>query len=254
MKVKKRHERIIESLQIKKKVSVDELSDEFDVSNETMRRDLSILANEGKLQKIHGGAVLPKTLDDSSFLMRMSNNSDAKIKIAERAIKLFNQNETLFIVAGSTNIFFAEKISSSNINIKVITNSVEIAQAVAKKPENQVYLLGGYYEHNNRQTVSAMVLSQIKDFRAHHTILTVAALGTDFGAMDLHIEEAQIAQTFIKQSANVTLLIDSSKFEDLATFQVCPLSDIDRLVCDKQPPQHLRDALLEADVQIIVVK
>lgn len=253
MKVQKRHECILEALRKKKKISVDELSEEFQVSHETMRRDLSLLANEGKLQKVHGGAILPKTLEEGSFLHKMSKNEEAKIKIAECAVELFSQNETLFIATGSTTIFFAEKILDSAIHIKVVTNSVEIAQTVAKKPENQVFLLGGHYMHDTRQTVSAMVLNQIKDFRAHHAVLTIAALGAEFGAMDLNLEDAQIAQTFIKESASVTVLVDSSKFESLATFQVCPLSDIDRVVCDIEPPQQLREALIEAGVELFVV-
>jgi DeoR family glycerol-3-phosphate regulon repressor len=252
MKVQKRHQLVIEFIRKKNKVTVDELSKKFNTSHETIRRDLSQLANIGKIQKIHGGAVLPRMLEEGSFHSRTLKNVEEKINIAKCAAKLFSHGETLFIDTGSTTRYFAEEIINIGTHLKVITNSVEIAHIIAKNSKNQVFLLGGQYNCDNRQTVGAMMQRQTQYLRAHHAVLTVGALGTKFGVMDFNIEEAQIAQTFIKQSASVTIIVDASKFERLTTFRVCSLSEIDRIICDVMPPENLHNAIKEADIDLII--
>ena len=95
-----------------------------------------------------------------------------------------------------------------------------------------------------------MVVSQIRTFRAHHTVLTIGALDDITGAMDYSIDEAQIATAMIERSQSVTVLIDSSKFGKLASFEVCPLNKIDRIICDVAPSGSLKAALDSNNVEV----
>ena len=85
-----------------------ELAGLFGISQETIRRDLTALANSGRIQKIHGGAIMPLVFGEGSFQQRMTNNAEAKTRIASRAADLFSADETLFIDTGSTTLYFAE--------------------------------------------------------------------------------------------------------------------------------------------------
>jgi len=251
MKVQQRQTRLVEIVRKKEKVSVEYLATCLNASRETIRRDLTKLAKSGKIQKFHGGATTPGHYGEGSFQQRMSNNIDAKIRIARTAAKLFKPEETLFIDTGSTTLCFAEYLAKT-AGLMVVTNSFEIARTVSTSGTGiRTYLLGGEFGADNRQTIGSMVCSQIKSFRAHHAVLTIGALDEKTGAMDYNIEETQVARAMIEQSKSVTVLVDHSKFNALASFEVCALAQIDRLVCDKEPPGTLKDALKKAGTEII---
>ena len=252
MKIKLRQAKIVEIIRKNKRATVDELAAALDISRETIRRDLTGLANSGKIQKVHGGAALPKNFGEDSFQQRVSDNAEAKARIATAASKLFFAGETVFVDTGSTTLYFAEKLSEVS-ELTIVTNSTEIASAVSSSASgNRTFLLGGEFSPDNRQTVGTLVAAQIRSFRAHHTVLTVGALDGKTGVMDYNIEEAQVARAMIEQSESVTVLVDSSKFNEVASFEVCSLAQIDRLVCETAPPDILGDALVAAGVQIIL--
>ena len=252
VKIKLRRAKIVEIIRKKKRATVDELAALLDISRETIRRDLAGLANSGKIQKIHGGATLPRAFGEGSFQQRMSDNAEAKARIAVAASRLFFAGETMFIDTGSTTLYFAEKLSGVS-ELTIITNSTEIAGTVSSSASgNRTFLLGGEFSPDNRQTVGTMVAAQIRSFRAHHAVLTVGALDGRTGAMDYSIEEAQVARAMIEQSESLSVLVDSSKFNEVASFEVCSLAQIDRLVCDAAPPDSLGDALAAAGVKVIL--
>jgi len=253
MKIKSRHGQILEIIRKNERATVDELAGRLGISRETIRRDLSSLANAGKILKFHGGAKLPRVFGEGSFHQRMSANVAAKLRIARAASNLFTAGETLFVDTGSTTLYFAEKLAEVS-GLTIITNSTEIARTVSEPAtNNRTYLLGGEFGADNRQTVGTLVTAQIPSFRAHHAILTVGALDGTTGMMDFNIEEAQIARAMIAQSESLTVLADHSKFDQIASFEVGPLAQIDRLVCDRPPPAKLADALKDAGVAVIDV-
>lgn len=252
MKIKLRQAKILEIIRKNGVATVDELSKSLDISSETIRRDLTAMANGGKIQKIHGGATLPQAFGEGSFKQRMSDNADAKARIARTASSLFFAGETMFIDTGSTTLYFAEKLVDIS-ELTIVTNSTDIAGTISgSEAGNRIFLLGGEFSSDNRQTVGTMVSEQIRSFRAHHAVLTIGGLDGRTGAMDYDIEEAQVARTMIEQSESLTVLVDSSKFNSVASFEVCPLERIDRIVCDAAPPQALGEALSGAGVKIIL--
>ena len=183
----------------------------------------------------------------------MSENTEANLCIADAATSLFKRGETLFIVTGSTTLYFAEKLSEIP-GLTIVTNSAEIAKTVySPETANRTFLLGGEFNADNRQTIGTLVIAQIRAFRAHHTVLTIGALDSMTGAMDYSIEEAQIASAKIKRSQLLTVPADHTKFDMLASFEVCSLERIDRLVCESAPPHELGVALNAAGVETIVV-
>ena len=254
MKIKRRQAKIVEIIRSKERASVEELAKRLNISRETIRRDLTDLANGNKIQKIHGGAILPRLFGEGSFQLRMSENVDAKARIAHAAAPYFSKGQTLFLDTGSTNLFFAEKLCEI-AGLTIVTNSTEIAKTVtASCRDNRVFLLGGEFSADNRQTIGAMVTSQIRSFRAHHAVLTIGALDGRTGAMDYDIDEAQIARAMIEQSHSVTILMDGSKYDQIASFEVCSLEQIDRLVCDCPPPPVLKEHLEAAGMEIIIAQ
>ena len=246
-----RQTKIINILRQQNRVSVHELAKSLSISRETVRRDLTALAKVGKVQKFHGGALLPLSNSEGPFGERMRAHVTEKARITTEAVKLISPGETILIDTGSTTLYFAEKLAEIP-NLTVITNSSEIASTISlSSKQSQVFLLGGLFNAGNRQTVGNLVVSQMRFFRAHHAILTIGAINAITGLMDFNIEEAQIDQAMIEQAESVTILADNSKFGRIASFKVCGLDRVTNLVCDKVPSEKINSALKEAKVNVI---
>jgi len=247
-----RQNKIVNIIRQQNRVAVDELAQLLKISKETIRRDLSELAQSGKVQKFHGGACLPAIRGEGPFSDRMGENATAKALIAIEAVKLIAAGETLLIDTGSTTLYFAERLAELS-RLTVVTNSAEIAHVVSSGSlQSKTFLLGGEFSADNRQTVGSMAVSQIRSFRAHHAILTVGGIDLRTGVMDFCIEEAQIARAMIEQAESVTVLVDSSKFGRIASFEVCSLDKLTTIVCDRLPSEKIQTTLKEADVTIVV--
>lgn len=233
-------------------VTVNELAETLNISRETIRRDLTELARSGKIQKFHGGASVPIIAGEGPFRDRMGKNAAAKMKIATAAAKIVSPGETILIDTGSTTLYFAEELTQIP-NLTVVTNSTKIARVVSADPASaRTFLLGGEFHSDNRQTIGSMAITQLQSFRAHHAILTIGALDTRTGVMDYSIEEAQLARAMVEQAESLTLLVDSTKFDQIASFEVCGLTKVTNIVCDKPPSEKMEAALIDANVNIII--
>ena len=260
-----RQAKLVEIVRAREKASVGALAEALGASKETIRRDLTGLARAGTIQKVHGGAIIARHAGEGAFAQRLSQNVDAKTRIAKLAAALVRPGETLFVDTGSTTLLFAEALAAAGVpGLTIVTNATEIARTMARPPVTppasgpagspgaaRVFLLGGAYGLDNSQTLGAMALAQIAGFRAHHAFLTIGALDLKSGAMDFNIDEAAVARAMIGQSERVTLLADGSKLGALASFPICPPGRIDRLVTDRAPAAGLLEGLRGLGCEVI---
>lgn len=213
-------------------VSVEALVQKFNASAETIRRDLTVLADAGQVRKIHGGARAIEPQSEGAFASRLRHAAPAKRRIAEALVDLIRPHMTVFLDTGTTTLICAERLSSFN-NLTVVTNSARIAQTLVDgRGGVTVFLLGGQYFGDNAQTVGGAVIEQIATYRADMTILTIGAIDGR-GASDFSSHEADVARAMIKASASVTVVADHTKFNQKATFRVCKLKQIDALVTNR---------------------
>ena len=136
--------------------------------------------------------------------------------------------------------------------LTVVTNSTAIAKVVSSANQStRIYLLGGSYNEDNRQTFGAMALNQLNGFHGNLAIVTVGAVSADAGLMDYSFDEAAIASAMIARSDRVIALIDASKFDRVAPFVVASFEQIDVLVSDIPPQGVLAERLKQAAVEVI---
>lgn len=250
MKPRDRQAKIAAIIGQEGQVSVDDLSVRFAVSAETIRRDLTQLAESGTVQKVHGGAKKPRLHAEASFLERVGEDAEAKQEIGRKLRDLLGPGDTLFIDTGSTTLAGASAIAEIG-NLTVVTNSTEIARTIAQAPsDNAVFLVGGRYGADNAETFGPMAISQISSFRADSAILTVAAIDAEAGVMDADIEEAQVARAMVENAQQVIVVASARKFGRRAAFRVCDLDAIDILVTDRTPDAGLAAALALAGVEV----
>ncbi|HET6389591.1 DeoR/GlpR family DNA-binding transcription regulator [Hyphomicrobium sp.] len=250
-----RRERIEQLVREQQRVTVDGLAELLGASKETIRRDLTDLAERGRVRKFHGGATIaePRQSEpdiEGSFQARLQENARAKRAIAKRAIQLFKPGDTLFVDTGTTTLFFAEEMARAT-GLTVITNSGVIAALAALGTANQVFLIGGEYRADRNENLGPLAIEQIGRFHSAHAVLTVGSVET-VGILDYDLGEANIARAMIAQSRSVTVLADSSKFGRGGLIKVAGLNAIERIVTEKEPPEDIADAMKAASVPVIV--
>lgn len=240
----------------RERVTVDALAELLGTSRETIRRDLTDLAERGRVRKIHGGATLaeprgatPEADIEGSFQGRLLEHAEAKRAIARRAIQLFEPGDTLFVDTGTTTLLFAEELAMAS-GLTVITNSAAIAALAARGTSNSTFLIGGEYRAESTENLGPIAIEQINQFHAIHAVLAVGSIET-VGILDFDLREADVARAMITQSRSVTVLADASKFGRGGLIKVAPLEAVHRVVTESEPPQAIADALEDAGVSVI---
>lgn len=246
-----RQSRIIDTVRAQGKAAVDELAEMFGTSVETIRRDLTALARKGQLEKIHGGAIPRRSLGEGPFEQRMQQNGLAKRHIAQKLRELISPGDTLLIDTGSTTLIVAEELAGID-DLTIVTNSTAIAKVIAGSNKTaNIFLLGGNYVGDNRQTCGIMALEQLNQFHGNLAILTVAAVDGNAGLMDYSFEEAQMARAMLRRADRVIALADSSKFGQVAPFVVAGFERVDVLVSEQAPAASLSGHLQDARVEVV---
>lgn len=250
MKPKDRQDQIAAQITREGETSVDTLAARFDVSAETIRRDLARLSEAGRIRKVHGGAKPLQLHSEPSFDERMTEDAEEKQVIGAKLRDLLRPGDTIFIDTGSTTLIASEALAGLD-GLTVITNSLLIAQQLGATSDTTVILLGGTYRSGNRQTVGNMVIDQIARFQVDHAVLTLTGLDAGAGVTFSDMHESDIARAMIRRAETVTFLAHASKFGRRAAFRACALDEIDTLLTLTRPPEPLARALIAAEVTII---
>jgi DeoR/GlpR family transcriptional regulator of sugar metabolism len=248
LKPRDRQSRILDVVARDGETTVDALALSFNVSAETIRRDLTVLAETGALQKVHGGARRLRLYAEGSFQERMADHAQAKAIIAEKLAGVIEPGETLFMDTGSTTLIAAEALVRVP-RLTVITNSLRIAQVMGRGEGTRVFLLGGRLAPDNAETVGAMALDHIARFQADLAVVSPAALDAQ-GPMNADPDEAEVSRAMIAASARTILLAHAAKIGRKAAFRICRMDEVGMLVTDEQTGDAFAAALAAAGVEI----
>lgn len=172
LKPKDRQAEIAARIERDGEMSVETLTAVFEVSPETIRRDLARLSEQGLVRKIHGGARPAQLHSEPSFAERMTEDTGEKQVIGAKLRDEIRPGDTLFMDTGSTTLIASDALRDV-ANLTIITNSLLITQKLGGTSGKTVYLLGGAYGAGNQQTLGAMAIEQIGRFQADHAIMTM---------------------------------------------------------------------------------
>lgn len=246
-----RHLALLRLLRDRGEVSVKTLCHHFQISEDTVRRDLALLAQRGLLTRTHGGAVaLERAVDrDATFTQRMNARISEKRRIARTARRLVGAGQTLALNGGSTTRYFAEQLDQSDLTI--VTNNLSVPAALPDACARRVYVLGGRYERQTQATVGPMALSGL-GLRVDWAVIAADGVSASDGLTTTLFEEAQAASGMIGAARRTMVLADASKWGLKAFACICPLDRVQVLVTDQRPTGELAQALEKARVEVIV--
>jgi len=200
---------------------VPEIARTLGVSEGTVRNDLNALEEEGRLKRVHGGAVLTEQnqFQNNSFVRRYNQNVAAKIAIAREAALLVKNGNSIFLDASSTCYYLARALSE-RAKLRVMTNGFEVARELALNTSNSVILVGGVV-NNDSSSVTGLLSEQIiAEMHSEKAFFSCSGFSLERGMTEVHFEEAQLKRKAIDSAQQVIALIGSSKFgkEDLTPF------------------------------------
>lgn len=229
------HERqnlIFASLAQKGRVETNQIAADLNVSRETIRRDFLEMERNGLLQRVHGGVIPSSTTEpEPSFGIRREQYADLKESVGRLALDLIPEGTTCFIDAGTTTSAFARHLAQRG-QVRVITNSYEIARIMLAGHDCETLLLGGTPHPDVPATYGELTLSEIDRFWADYAVISPVALNAQRGATNYQLHEAEIARAMIRHSKTNIFLCHSAKLNVENRVTICRLDEIDHLVTD----------------------
>lgn len=236
-----RRNRILEKLQDEKSVVVSELSAEFGVSEETIRRDLDKFSKEGLATKNYGGAVLNEESNrDMPFKVRKKKNMQGKKVIAGIIRELIEDGEHIIVDPSTTAVAIVNALREKE-NLTVITNSIEVLVELADVSGWDVISTGGTLKENYLALVGAGTIDSIRSFYADKVILSCKGIDLVRGIMDANEQFARVKQAMLQSASQKIVAVDHTKFARSGFAKICDIADIDMVVTDRKPSEEWLD-------------
>ena len=248
-----RLEQIKEYIEKHGKATYDELAQLLpDVSNMTIRRDLSVLEEENVVIRVRNGAYSVAEIGKKTevqFVQRFSYNVSEKKEIAEKTAKLIDFGGCIFIDSGSTTLYFARMLPDDKYC--AVTNSINVATELLRKHSPEVVLLGGDVSRNNLVTIGLSTMNFLNEINIETAIMSTTGFSLEGGFSCGVQQEAVIKSAVIAKAKKVIMLLDSSKVNKNMPYIFTNLEHIDYLVVDKNFPKKLKEELESRDIKVI---
>jgi DeoR/GlpR family transcriptional regulator of sugar metabolism len=233
------------------KVIVSELARDFDVSEETIRRDLEKLDHEGLASKTYGGAVAKHNSSlDIPYNVREGVNVLEKQAISEKVAELISDGERIMLDSSSTALYVLKAIKSKK-DLTVVTNSVKILLELADKQDWTVLSTGGVLKKGALSLNGSSAEKMINSYHVNTVICSCRGLDTALGVTDSNENDSLIKQAMIASAERRILALDSEKFDKKSFVKVCDAKDIDIIVTDREPSEKWQSFCTENNIEIV---
>ncbi|WP_026907841.1 DeoR/GlpR family DNA-binding transcription regulator [Paucisalibacillus globulus] len=244
MQPSERRKWLLKKIQVNGKVEIDQLSEELDVSAMTIRRDLDQLEEEGKVIRVHGGAVGANSLTkETPFLTKEGRNIEQKRMIAQKALSLIQDGQTILLDSGTTTIELARLLKTKN-HLTVITNDIKIAAELVDS-KLKVIVTGGELQNDVGALFGPQAHHFLNQIHVDLFFLGAHAIDLEAGITSPTFEKSLIKQLMIKAAARTWLLADSSKLNQKAFSKVCDLNELKGFITDDGMSEQIRLILSE---------
>lgn len=248
-----RHSAILQMLQEQQVVKTSGLMRMFDVSFETIRRDLEKLESQGYLKRVHGGAALPAMdyRQELPFTVREMKHVNEKRELARTAAQFVTEGQSLFLDVSTTNTEFARVLMNRFERLTVLTNSFPIATLLMAKPGFTILFIGGAVRNAEQCVVGDIAESFVAQFHADTFFMSVSGISLTEGLTDYGIGEIQLKKKMLERSKRVIVLADSSKFGAVSLSHVCGCREVDKIVTDSGVDADIAQAFREEGVDVV---
>jgi DeoR/GlpR family transcriptional regulator of sugar metabolism len=244
-----RFQLILEQLNQEQKVQLGSLSELLRVSEDTVRRDIKELADQGLLKSVRGGAV-PHSPGPHHFRDRMGYGSEQKQIIAKKALQFLQDGQVVIFDGGTSALLIAQSLPK-DIRLTVVTNSFPIANILEEHEKVEVLFAGGRLMKNSFVTVGNDTIQFFRKFRADICLLGICSIHAELGVTGPDYEESEVKRAMIESSREVIALSTSEKLGTAEAYYVCPANQLTTIVTDQ--PEESGDFKIYRDIGIKMV-
>lgn len=246
--------RLPEILQIARtegRVTVDGLAARFGVTAQTVRRDLAQLDEAGKLQRVHGGAILRSGTVNIAYHQRAALNAEAKDRIARACAAEIPRGASVFLAIGTTTEALARALVG-HAGLMAVTNNLTIATILARNPACEVIVTGGTLRRSDGGLTGPLTEAAIAQFKVDIAVIGCSALDAEGDMLDYDIHEVGVSRALIARARRAWLVTDRSKLERAAPARIASISTLEAVFTDAPLPDALAGRCADWGVRVVV--
>ncbi|OCA55296.1 DeoR/GlpR family DNA-binding transcription regulator [Photorhabdus namnaonensis] len=226
-------------------ISISALVKLMNVSHMTVRRDIHTLEEEGKVVSVSGGVQLSDVLrQELPWNEKARLNHRHKREIGHYAVSMVEDGQVVYLDAGTTTFEIA-RVLAERFNLTIITNDFSITQYLMNKPQLNLFHTGGQVDKRNHSCVGPIAAMLLRNLNVDIAFISTSSWDLEHGVSTPHEEKVLVKQAVLEISRRRVLVSDSSKYGKYGMFRVCPLSNLDDIVCDSQLPPKVQQQLRE---------
>jgi DeoR family glycerol-3-phosphate regulon repressor len=233
--------------------AIDALAQQFQVTPQTIRRDINALCAEGALQRYHGGAGLGSSVENLAYPTRQVLCLEEKRRIARLLAAHVPDHASLFVNIGTTTEEVARALLAHK-GLSVVTNNLNVATILCDNPDFRVIVAGGLVRARDRGIVGEATIDLIRQFKVDVGIIGISGIDSDGALLDFDYREVRVARTIVENSRRVYLAADHTKFGRSAMVRLGSMREVDDLFTDRPPPVAMREMLRAFEVTVHVAE
>lgn len=248
------HPRLTDILELARqrgRVDVESLAGHFDVTPQTIRKDLNDLCDRQLLHRVHGGAVYQSGVTNFAYDARRMLAADSKQMIGQAAAQLIPDNSSVILNIGTTTEQVALALRRHQ-GLMVITNNINVASILRDAPSAEVVIAGGVVRHSDGGIMGEATVDFVKQFKVDFAVIGASAIDRDGTILDYDFREVKVSQAIIAHARKTILVADNLKFERSAPVRIADLSMIDVFVTDMEPTKEISDICRNSGVELII--
>lgn len=251
MTAKLRHPRILDIARREGSVTVEDLARRLGVTLQTVRRDLRELARDGRLQRVHGGAVLPAGLANIAYEERRALNAAGKEAMAAACLAEIPEDASLFLNIGTSTEALARALMARD-RLMVVTNNLNVASTLSAHPGAEVIVTGGRLRAADGGLVGSDAAQGVSRYKLDLAVIGCSAIDADGDLLDFDPDEVAVSREILSRARRVFLLADHSKFQRHAHARIASLRQIDHLFTDAPLPDALARLCHRVQIRVTV--
>lgn len=248
-----RQKMLLTLLNEKKAVTIPECIQALNVSIETVRRDLNALEQDGKIQKVYGGAKIKAPIfSEPTMENRMVDRLAQKIAIGKKCCEFIHDGDCIFIDSGSTTYQIAKHLSGKR-NLTIITNSIPVVNELMPS-DFEIIVIGGKVRHTERSIVSFDYLFNFSGLNIRKSFIGASGITIENGISDFNMQEAVTRKTIVERSDTVFVVADSSKFAKDVTIRIAQLDQVQYIITDSDLDKRIANAFKKTSTQVYLTE
>ena len=258
LSVPERQHQILCLLTRQPRITVAGICEQFSISEATARRDLETLASQGKLQRVHGGAIgALQAPPEPPMIQRQVEQADEKAAIGQTAAGLVQDGDTVFLGSGTTVLEVARNLWSNRAlwqprGLTVITNSLPVINILVDVPEITLVSLGGMLRHSELSFIGHITEQAIAEVRADKVFIGIHALSLEQGLTNDYLPETMTDRAILQAGREVILVVDHTKIGRVSTALLAPIDCVHTIVTDQHTPQDFITAVESRGIRLII--